>query len=31
MNPEGKCISWWHYIEAFNADVVHPGNARAIP
>ncbi|KAL4092139.1 hypothetical protein QTP88_026695 [Uroleucon formosanum] len=31
VNPEGKCISWWHYIEAFNADVIHPGNARAIP
>lgn len=31
MNLEGKCISWWQYIEAFNADVVHPSNARAIP
>ncbi|KAL4154025.1 hypothetical protein QTP88_001858 [Uroleucon formosanum] len=31
VNPEGKCISWWHYIEAFNSDVIHPGNARAIP
>ncbi|KAL4112280.1 hypothetical protein QTP88_016098 [Uroleucon formosanum] len=31
VNPEGKCISWWHYIEAFNADVIHPGNAPTIP
>ncbi|KAL4107529.1 hypothetical protein QTP88_017865 [Uroleucon formosanum] len=23
--------NWWHYIEAFNADVIHTGNARAIP
>jgi len=25
------CISWWHYIDTFNADTIHPGNARAIP
>ncbi|KAL4091679.1 hypothetical protein QTP88_026332 [Uroleucon formosanum] len=31
VNPEVKCISWLHYIEAFNADVIHLGNARAIP
>lgn len=31
VNPDGKCISWWHYTETFKADLIHPGNARAIP
>lgn len=30
MNPDRKCVSWFHYIEAYNADVIHPGNALAI-
>jgi len=31
VNPDRKCVSWFHYIEAYNVDVIHPGNACAIP
>lgn len=31
MNPDGNPIKWSHYIDVFNADMVHSGVARAVP